>query len=997
MKHPRRNTGWILSLASALALCAPPLGAQSLTSGGVEGTVRSADGALLAGAGVLLTDVTAGSTRPIEMGANATFSVPFLPSGSYDLLVEHVGFAPRLVRGVVVRPGRRVEIDVTLAPAAPQDARVDTLYHAPGAGAGSRMGVGEWFSPFQVEGLPGERGEIGELARTTSLAGEGLEVQGLPARMTGVWIDGVPFTPARRPGPAADAAGGVAFPLQVLERAELVTTAADVEWSGFGGGYLSGYTRRGTRDFRVSGFGRWASGSLDETERFGPEAVDHTSQQGGILVSGPLDRDAASFVVGAEARRRETPLQYGLPFAAATATLADIARDSFGVALGGAQPLLTTEVFSGFARLDWRLTDAHALTVRGNLATVSAPREGLGAWPGRLGDGAEGTDLAIAATLSSTLGTGMGLEARVGVERSRREGIGEPFPAGAGVEVLPTTSLAVEGLVLGSGDGYYGGFEHTTFHASETLHLRADRHLFKLGAAVRLASHEGSYAPVGVGEFAFSGLDAFARGEGYFTRAEGTLPVASFTAPRYSAYAQDTWSVAPTFDLLLGVRVDVDVLPQGDVVLNEEWATLTGLDNTLIGERSGRVSPRVGFAWDPAPGWTVHGAAGLYSDVVDPAVLGEVLANDGDLRIRRGLGVFEWPSFPAGGTGTDAGQTLSLLAPEYGAPRTAQAGAGISRLVGSAATVSLSAAYRRTDLLPRRADLNLALAPTGTDQHGRPVYGTLAKQGALLFAEPGTNRRFNGFDQVFAINTDGWSEYLGATFAFEGRPARGVTAFGSYTYSRTQDNWVGARSGWADARLSPFPQGLDGGDWTEGRSDFDVPHRVALGGEVRLGGRIAPRVAAVYRFRSGYPFTPGFRVGVDANGDGSARNDPAFVDPSVPGLQEVLSAWDCLETGRFAERNACREDGVHALDARLAFDLLRVGGHSAALVVDGLNLLSSDAGEPDRALYLVDPGGALQRPADGVVVPLVANPDFGSPIARWATGRTLRLGFELSY
>jgi hypothetical protein len=227
-----------------------------------------------------------------------------------------------------------------------------------------------------------------------------------------------------------------------------------------------------------------------------------------------------------------------------------------------------------------------------------------------------------------------------------------------------------------------------------------------------------------------------------------------------------------------------------------------------------------------------------------------------------------------------------------------------------------------------------------------------------------------------------------------------LTAFGSYTYSATRDNWLGARSAHPEAQLSPFPQKLNGADWTEGRSDFDVPQRAVLGGELRVGGWLAPRVAALYRYHSGYPFTPGFRTGVDANGDGSGRNDPAFVDDRLPGMQEILGRWDCLsgEVGRIAERNACREPGVHALDARLAFDLSLTGRHSAALVIDGFNLLSSDNGETDRALYLVDGTQDLQRDAAGrISLPLVANPTFGNPLARYATGRTIRIGFQLSY
>jgi hypothetical protein len=995
MNRPRRRSAWNVCLAVLLALAAPPLAGQSVTSGTLEGTVRSADGSLLNDASILLTDASGGSTRALAISPGGRFAAGFLPSGSYDLLVERIGYAPRRLRGVTLRPGQNVDLRIVLTPSAPTAERVDSASWSSGVLAGSRAGLSQWFTPLEVAGLPSERFAIDELARLSSMAGPGLEVEGLPGRMTGVVIDGVPFDAARRPGSAADPAGRVPFPLQVLEQAELVTGSPDVEWSGFGGGALSGYTRRGTRDFRVAGFGSWGTGSLEGSDPFAGGSVSHGSMQGGVLLSGPIVRDTASFVLGVEARRFETPLQYGLAFAAASDSVARLAEDRYGVSLGGADGrLLTTEVLSGFGRLDWQFSDATSLTVRGNLAAVNSPDDGGGAWLGRAGGGSEGMDLSGAATLASQLSPTLAQEARVGVDVSRRDRSAEA------AEGFPATSIAAAGLLLGTG-GYAGDFSRTTFHASETLQYRAGVHRIKGGAAVSAARYEGSYVPDGTGEFFFSTLDAFAGGQGLFVQPAGTLPTASFTLPRFSAYLQDTWTTAPGLEILLGLRADIDVLPDGDASLNEEWEELTGLDNSAVGKGKVMLGPRAGFQWDQGEQhrWVVRGAAGIYFDAADPAVIGEVLANDGALRVRRGAGSLAgFPGFPQS-VGTETGPTLSLLAPDYQAPRSARGSLGISRALGTAGTLHLSAAYRRTDFLPRRTDLNLATTPAATDADGRAVYGTLAKQGALLYAQPGSNRRFGGFDRVWALNMDGWSEYRAATVAFEHRPATGLAAFGSYTFSDTRDNWVGARSGWADAQLPPFPDAGDDDDWTEGRSDFDVPHRAVVGAELSLGGRIAPRLAALYRFRSGYPFTPGFRPGVDANGDGSARNDPAFVDDDVPGFAEAQDGWECLgsQVGGFAERNACREPGVHALDARISLDLLRSGRRSASLVVDGLNLLSSDEGEVDRALYLVNPAGALGTANGQVTVPLSANPNFGDPIARFATGRTLRIGFQVSY
>jgi hypothetical protein len=170
--------------------------------------------------------------------------------------------------------------------------------------------------------------------------------------------------------------------------------------------------------------------------------------------------------------------------------------------------------------------------------------------------------------------------------------------------------------------------------------------------------------------------------------------------------------------------------------------------------------------------------------------------------------------------------------------------------------------------------------------------------------------------------------------------------------------------------------------------------------EWRGGGARTPAVALVYRFRSGDPFTAGFRQGVDANGDGSAANDPAFLDPAVPGFSALASSWSCLSggAGAFAVRNACRGPAVHSLDARVGVDVLRSGAHGVRLTVDGLNLLGGGSGPRDNAVYLVDPSRSLSTDAGGrVVVPLIANPDFGQPLLRRGSGRTLRVSLQLAY
>jgi hypothetical protein len=234
----------------------------------------------------------------------------------------------------------------------------------------------------------------------------------------------------------------------------------------------------------------------------------------------------------------------------------------------------------------------------------------------------------------------------------------------------------------------------------------------------------------------------------------------------------------------------------------------------------------------------------------------------------------------------------------------------------------------------RRRDLNRPLTPLAADPDGRNIYGTLQQDGSLVTATGTDARRFTGFHAVSALDPDGWSEYVAATGGIEYADEI-LDLLVSYTYSETTDNWIGASRGSGATELSPL---LPDADWSEGTSDFDVPHRLTASATARAG---LATVSALYRFQSGYPFTPRYRDGVDANGDGALRNDVAYVDAAM--VDPLVSDWPCLDSqvGGFAVRNACRGPSNHSLDVRLRFRVGTLAGREASLVVDGFTLIES--------------------------------------------------------
>jgi hypothetical protein len=969
-----------------------PVQAQSRVSGTVQGTLRDAAGVPVGGALLTLREGSVGVARSFQTGRDGEFEFALLAPGEYELLVEHLDYRPARVLGLQVRPGRRVSIPVTVERTVSAAVTVDTIRVSTALLSGGGAGSGQRLSASSVHGLPVERRELSQALRFSSLAGERLDFEGLPARRVGVMVDGVPV------GLEGGALGSAAFAWGALSDAELVSGALDVEVQE-GGTILNAYTRHGTRALRVGAFGNWSHG-LPE-----PGVGAGNNLEGGFTLSGSVIPDTASFVVGVEAWRLQAFPSAGWRDGPAAGSIAAVAKDSFGVTLEEPDsPLLHSDVVSGFARFDWQLSGDHALNVRTNFA--SFPSAAVPAGVARLSGTSidyQGADLFASVGLASRLSRVLSHETRVSYETTRRDyGPGSaPGLVGPGGRSLSSTLLAAEDAVLGRALSVPENREYSMVRASETVHLRRGAHLLKVGLSGELASYELGGAGR-EGEFVFSGVDGFARTAGSFVQVVGPARTASFSVPRFAAFAQDVWTVTPGLEVVLGVRYDAERSPHDKTATNAPWLHLSGLNSAAVPATHGRVGPRFGFLWDVQNQhrWLVQGAAGLYTGTVEPGILGEILTHDGGLMIRRGFGTLgRWPLVPDSVRAPVMGPALTLVAPGFAPPRTFRSSFGLSGLLGGGTVLHASSTFRRTDLLPRRTDLNLMPEPVALDQHGRPVYGTLLREGGLLGVENGSNRRFTKFDRVSAINVDGWSRYLGFTVGLEHR-AEGapVGLFASYTVSRTEDNWPSGAGEVPDFQLPSFPNLLDGGDWAEGTSDFDVPHRAVLGLELKLPGS---RLGALYRYRSGNPFTPGFRPGVDANGDGSGWNDPAFVDAAIPGMDALVAEWDCLrsQTGRFAARNSCRAAGAHSLDLRFGVSLGRLTERQAVLVVDALNLLASGAGVPDAALLLVDPDAELRSdPQRGTVhVPLIANDAFGRSLAGLASNRALRLGLRVSY
>jgi hypothetical protein len=1007
------RAGGIIAALLVLAWAAP-LRAQILASGSLRGEVVTAAGASVAGAQLTLTNERTGAVRGMRADGGGRFLIPLLLPGEYSLLAEEVGFQPVRQHGLPIHQGRESALRLVLVPQAPPITNVVEVAR-PVHPALPEIPLFGALLPRESIGTFGRRAEVTDLSREVSWVdgprdergGFVSAAGGLPGGNSRLFVDGLSEGLLRHPFVPMEPASAPAFGRAILQEAQVISAPFDAGWPGAAGAILTAASRSGTNDFTFEPSLSWSGGALAGTRRDNPADSSAMSLEAGTVLSGAVVHDIAHFLVALDYQTLEHPGAFpteqdaaslaGAPVSARDAFTA-IAADSFGTRVRDfTQPVVRSwRGGRAFARADWRLSTTHTLALRAGFARWNEQNPLLGADPiSGLGTRLQARDLSAAFTASSSWRSVFN-ELHAGIREGRRVWTGLPLSA---------TYLGTESIGIGAASALPGAFREQALELADVVQVFRRRHALNAGVGLIYSRWMEDYLYGAGGIFQFGDLDDFSAARGTYVRASGPS-ITKFSAPELGLFVQDRWEPTPGFSITGGLRFDRQWLSRGPAI-DTALAQATGLRNDRRPLDGGNVGPRAGITWDVGNRhvWVVRAGAGRFFSRPDPALFAEALINDGQVMVRRAEGSLRtWPAEPDASVASVTRSRVTLFTPGYRNPRTTRMSLGVSHAAGRSVVIALDAGYHRTDFLLRRSDGNRLPVPVGQTQEGRPVFGALVQQGALISAVPGSNRHFAGFDLISELSSTGRSEAWEMTISAESMVGRGFRLAASYTLSHVRDDRPTGRTGDPADDLDPFPQGAPAGGsaaaWAQGRSDFDVPHRVVARAEYSLPRLLGLELAARYRFRSGRPFTPGFRPGVDVNGDGAGANDPAFLDPAIPGMAALIAANGCLgrQAGRFAARNSCREPGEHALDLHASIELpISSLEGRVVLTLDAFNVVSSVTGLRDRAAVQVDPFRSLVvDPAGNVILPLIANPGFGRLTSLRSEDRLLRVGLRMS-
>jgi len=985
---------FLVLLAVALPALLPARAAAQVGMGTdiIVGVVTGEDGAPVQDATVEAYSLETQVTRRARTDARGRFTILFADGGGqYRMTARVLGMTPRtallvrdadedrLVWNIQLRAGA-----VTLEAISVQTGPQLRSSEGPTPGSSERA-----FGADQLARLPVDATDLASLAGlvpgvlligSTDTTATAFSVAGLGADANALTLDGLLF-------------GSATVPQEGLRQTRVITSTYDVSRGSFSGGLVASTTRSGSNVLQGSTQAQVRDEALALNAGDTPytQGFNQSVLSGGL--GGPIVRDRVFAYLSGQARLRSDPQQTLLSAAASDFARLGVSPDSvarFNAIVDGlgiphaSVPNGATRAsdnFSGMLRLDWVMSNAHSLSLRGDWRGTSQDPARLGplALP-QTGGTMTSSGGGAMATISSHFGAAVLNEFRGYVQTSRNDGTAfSDLPQGR-VQVaslLPDGTTGVTTLVFGGSTGFPSRNRGSSFEGSDELSFLpgSGAHRIKLGASLLTERAHDFVGANLLGTFTYNALVDLETGRAASFRR--TLGITERQADnlRWGFYAGDVWMVSRPFQLTYGVRLEGSKFGDPPAYNAAVDAAFSRRTDYLPAEW--HVSPRVGFSWTlgavggpGAPGGPGGGGMGERGGMGGgPGGMGGRGFSMASTVIRGGIGEFRsqpsanlvaqargatglaqsaaeivctgagvpapaWAQYWAsadsipdaclsGGAplpgGVQAARSVVLLAPGFEAPRAWRGSLSIERRLTQLLRLSVEASVARGVALTGFRDLNVV---------GTPRFTIAAEGNRPVFVAPGDITPLSGaprfaasrLDSVFGHVYEAGADLHSRSLQLTGSLS-GIVGRGivvSASYT-----WQRVRDEETGARGNTTATDPNAIEW--GRSDMERKHSFLL--TLTYPVSQALELTSIGRLTSGTPFTP--MVGGDVNGDG-VRNDRAYVlaagtaTPEAQGMQRLLAAAapsvrSCLrgQVGTVALRNSCDGPWQASLDFQM--------------------------------------------------------------------------------
>jgi Carboxypeptidase regulatory-like domain len=646
--------------------------AQS-TDGVIVGTATDTQGAALQNVRILVRNTDTGTSRTVLSDSDGHYRLTALPTGTYDLLAQHDGFAKTQVKGIILTVGQEFEHDIVLD-AGGVDQTVDVTAQQPLVDTTSNEVGSAVISQQQVDNLPIPGRQATQLSLLLPNTGTDTTRAQRPDANVGLGDQNVAATNYLVDG-LTNMISGAGDPRDNIQQASIqefkvIISQAPAEYGGRSGGVVTLVTKSGTNNIHGEGFEFFRDHYINRVDYY--TQLQHNSDpslypiepfnrnQFGGAIGGPILKDRLHYFASYE---RLDDQEYFTVAPGGTApptsaingqTVLDYGSQQGGFRTGSLQN-------SYFARIDWQINPQHSAFLHffeqtpsvfyclgctgGNSSNFSTGDTAVPGWTW-----AAGETWLISPRIVNQFGAQVAQDWQTSSpshfyapsqtvlnNANFIENIAGDIPAGISIFPGGSTSFNFPNFKW----GFYPGVQFHPFYQEvfDTLTITRRNHTFKVGSDVlnQPRKLQASDTPLGAWTFSkdiyfnptdpkFDWSSLANAGPTKFTTTFPTIPYINYNIES-AWYAQDEWKLRPNLTLNLGIRYDL----QTKVWLNNLNASLypaPGLPSFVKFGGHGvfdNVAPRVGFSWDPkSDGKTVvRGGYGIVYTMNSNNVYGE--------------------------------------------------------------------------------------------------------------------------------------------------------------------------------------------------------------------------------------------------------------------------------------------------------------------------------------------------------------------------------------
>jgi hypothetical protein len=630
-----------LAIMAMLSILSGTASAQTSGAGTISGTLTDPKGALIPTASVTVRNTDTGTERALSSNDVGLYSVPFLQPGHYEVTASKAGFSKLVRKGLTLQVGQTMTVDLSLT--IQTTAETVTVTDEASVVDTEKTEMSQVVSRSVVENLPlaGRRWDAFVMLtpNVTTDGGTGLvSFRGISGLYNQNSVDGANNNQAF----FSEAKGRTTVPyvysMDSIQEFQVGSSNYSAELGQAAGGVVNAVTKSGANTIHGDLFYylRYPSlNALDPIQKSRGIYTQpiHQQQQFGGSVGGPIVRDRLFYFLTYDGSRKVNPIAYTSSSTfpqscvAAISAASCAAANAYVTAQLGAFPRKQSQDV-GFGKLDYQVSAANRLSASFNMDNFRAPNS-YRTLPTQNNESVSSNGTAttheriFVVNWNSTISSNIVNNFRFQWSRDL-----ETIAANSTGPNVSIANVMAYGLPNALPRPAFPDEHRLQF--SDVLSVSKSRHTFKAGVDVNAIHELLINLFQGGGVYSYSGSAAFSNwvadvsginlndgltGRHFNTFVQVTDPVTGvgkddFYDKDFDAFFEDTWKPRRNLTLNLGVRYDLQSIPQP---AQPNTATpLTKLYTSTINIDKNNFAPRIGLAWQIGGGSVLRVGYGVF-------------------------------------------------------------------------------------------------------------------------------------------------------------------------------------------------------------------------------------------------------------------------------------------------------------------------------------------------------------------------------------------------